>query len=321
MRTHGFQYYKTTTTSLQVWPPRPATWVEPARSPAKQISYWVRPHTSRKRLPVLYIHGIGVGLIPHVGFLKELDTALNGDNPDDGEVGILAIEVLQVSSRITNAILPRDEFAAQLLQVLDFHGYDRFVMASHSYGSVLSTHVLTSPQLAARVSATLLIDPVSILLHMPDVAYNFTVRPPRHANEWQLWYFASKDPGVAHTLGRHFFWSENILWRDRITELVDNGSRITASLASHDLIVDTESVGTYLTENQVPGPVIVQDGDREKMELQTPNASSGHWKERPWRGKGLEVIWWQGLDHAQVFDTEPRRAKLVDVLVEYCKGV
>lgn len=320
MRVHGFQYCKTTATSLQVWPPRPMTWMEPAKSPSRNLSYWIRPHTSQKRLPVLYIHGIGVGLIPHVGFLHELDTALNGDNPDDGEVGILAIEILQVSSRLTHAVLTREEFVAQLIQVLDFNGYHRFVMASHSYGSVLSTHILTHSPLASRVSATLLIDPVSILLHMPDVAYNFTVRPPRHANEWQLWYFASKDPGVAHTLGRHFFWSENVLWRDRILELMDSGARLTASLASDDLIVDTEAVGTYLTENRIPDPVLKQDGDRKQMELQTPGDTTGHWKQRPWRGKGLEVIWWDGFDHAQVFDKDSTRAKLVDVLVEYSKG-
>ncbi len=320
LRVHGFRYHKTISTSLRVWPPRPATWIEPARSPASNISYWVRPHTSQSRLPVLYIHGIGVGLIPNVGFLHELDTALNGENPDDGQVGILAIEILQISSRLTTPMLKREEFLRQLTTILDHNNYDRFVLASHSYGSVASTHIITHPPLAARVSASLFIDPVTILLHMPDVAYNFTVRPPRHTNEWQLWYFGSKDPNVATTLGRHFFWHENLLWRDHLMSLMQGGMRITASLAAKDLIVDTESVGTYLTEDQVPDPVLKQDGDRTKMELEMPEATLGHWKQRAWRGTGLDVLWWEGLDHAQVFDKESTRGRLVDVLVEYCKG-
>ena len=65
--------------------------------------------------------------------------------------------------------------------------------------------MLDDPLLAPRISATLFVDPVTLLLHMPDVAYNFTIRAPKATNEWVLWYFASKDPGVAHTLGRHFF--------------------------------------------------------------------------------------------------------------------
>ena len=260
-------------------------------------------------------------MLPQVRFLHEVDTALNSHNPNDGEVGILAIELLQISSRLTHPIPTREEFLQQLIKILDFHGYSRYILASHSYGSILATHILTHQALASRVSATLLIDPVTMLLHMPDVAYNFTVRKPKHANEWQLYYFASKDPGVSHTLGRHFFWSENCLWRDRIVELVQNGTRITASLASCDLIVDTETVGTYLSEHQVPDPILEQDNDgREQMDLQASKEAPIHWKHRPWRGVDLDVMWWEGLDHAQVFDQQDTRSKLVEVLVEYSKG-
>lgn len=281
----------------------------------------MRPHISKTRLPIVYIHGIGVGLIAQVSFLRELDKALNEGNPKDGEVGLLAVEILQVSSRLTKATPTREQFLTQLTSILDLHGYDRFVLCSHSYGSVPSTHILNDQALASRVSSVLLVDPVTLLLHMPDVAYNFTARKPKTAAEWELWYFASKDPGISHTLGRHFFWSENLLWRDRIMELVERGMRVTASLASKDLIVDTESVGTYLMEYQIPDPVVKADSDgRQYMELQTPNAPATHWKERPWRGQNLDVMWWEGLDHAQVFDRHETRAKLVDVLVEYSKG-
>lgn len=197
---YGLQYHSTPSTSFGIFPPRPlANLTSTASSPATQLSYWLRPHTSQTRLPILYLHGIGVGLHPHVEFLHEQDRALNASSPPDDQVGILCLEVLQISSRLTtHPILPRSEFLAQLRQILDHHpGFDRFVLLSHSYGSVLSTHILTDDAMASRVAAALLVDPVTILLHMPDVAYNFTVRRPRKANEWQLWYFASKDPGVS----------------------------------------------------------------------------------------------------------------------------
>jgi len=331
MLLYGHKYYWTTATSINIFPPRPlAIATATARSPAKTTSYWLRPHTSKTRLPVVYLHGIGVGLHPHVEFLHELDEALNAgsDKKADGRVGVLSVETMQISTRLTHPILTRDEFAKQLTTVLDTHGFKRFVMVSHSYGSVLSTHILTNDALASRVAGTLLVDPVTVLLHMPDVAYNFTIRQPRHANEWQLWYFASKDPGTSHTLGRHFFWSENILWRDRIMHLVkDKGMRMTASLASHDLIVDTAAVGQYLMEAEVPDPVLVTDetSQQPRMELESKHEGGSEgkmeeWKKREWKGKGLEVMWWQGLDHAQVFDEKASRKKLIDVLVEYSRG-
>ena len=105
------------------------------------------------------------------------------------------------------------------------------------------------------VSSTLFIDPVSFLLHTPDVAYNFTVRKPRRANEWQLWYFASKDPGVAHTLGRRFFWSENVMWKEDVEDLVREGKQVAVSLGGRDLIVNTAAVRRYLADRRADSDV------------------------------------------------------------------
>ncbi|KAI6851021.1 hypothetical protein KC332_g306 [Hortaea werneckii] len=331
---YGFQYHSTPPTSFAIFPPRPlAHLTSTGPSPSPHLSYWLRPHTSSTRLPILYLHGIGVGLHPHVEFLHEQDRALNASSPPHDQVGILCLEVPQISSRLTaHPILPRSEFLVQLRRILDQHrGFERFVLLSHSYGSVLSTHILTDDAMAGRVAAALLVDPVTVLLHMPDVAYNFTVRRPRKANEWQLWYFASKDPGVSHVLGRHFFWSQNVLWRDRLQHLVQqNRMRITASLARRDLIVDTEAVGAYLMQDHVvPDPVLRRrdgrDGVSERegvMGLEVEGQGERkkqEWKEREFVGKGLEVLWWDELDHAQVFDVKETREKLVRVLVEYCR--
>nr|POF07170.1 hypothetical protein CFP56_31794 [Quercus suber] len=319
----NFEYYYTPATSLHIFPPRPVELVTfSRRSPAKRLSYWLRPHTSKTRLPVLFLHGLGIGLYPNAGFIHELDLALNSTSAkDDGQVGIMVVEILPISSRLTHAIHTRQEFLEQLTQVLDAHDYRRFVLACHSYGSVLTSNILTNPKLVRRVAATLFIDPVTILLHMPDVAYNFTVRQPKKANEWQLWFFAAKDPGVAYTLGRHFFWSENLLWREQIVEMIDNGMRVTVSLGSRDLIVDTPAVGRYLMKHTIPDPVMKQDGrGATHMALDSKGGEKGEeWKNKAWQGRGLEVLWFEGLDHAQVFDTESTRRKLVDVLVEYSK--
>lgn len=102
--------------------------------------------------------------------------------------------------------------------------------------------------------------------------------------------------GVSHTLSRRFFWAENILWKEDI-----QGHRVTATLAERDLIVDTEAVGAYLA-----------GGDDWIQETETEN-----WKDKPWKGDGLEVLWFPGLDHAQVFDKKRSRQRLVDVIRKY----
>lgn len=114
------------------------------------------------------------------------------------------------------------------------------------------------------------------------------------ANEHQLYYFASMDMGVAHTLSRRFFWQENIIWKHEL-----EGRRVTVVLAGRDLIVNTEAVGRYLAGNGG----------------QTSKDSS--WKRRDWKGTGLDIIWHDELDHAQVFDAKPKYGQLVEVIQQY----
>ncbi|EME85214.1 uncharacterized protein MYCFIDRAFT_207514 [Pseudocercospora fijiensis CIRAD86] len=317
----GFEFYRRSVLgTLAVFPPRPAAFFTRHASCAPNYSYFHRKHTSKTRLPILYIHGIGIGILPSIRFLSDLDHALNDGRPEDDHVGIIAPEILQISSRLTTAIPTRKQFLSELTTILDHHfGPGRFVLAAHSYGTILATHMLNDTTLSRRISGCLLADPISMLLHMPDVAYNFTIRHPVRANEWMLWYFASKDPQIAHTIGRHFFWSENILWRDQIEHLVVNhGMRLTASLASEDLIVNAKAVKAYLTEKEIPNPVVVENGNGQ-MEMQLHDTPLRRYM--PWKGKGVDVLWFEGYDHAEVFDAGEDRTMLVNVLVEYAEWI
>lgn len=275
-----------------VFPPRPLTLFTTHTTPARTLSYWHRPHTSKSRLPVLFIHGIGIGLFTYAHFLAQLNR--KKDDAADGETGVVAIEVMPISFRITHAALDREEMKDEILKIVHSHGWTKFVLVAHSYGTVIATHLLHDKASSAMIDSVLLVDPVSILLHYPDVAYNFTCRQPVKANEHQLYYFASMDMGVAHALSRRFFWQENILWKHEL-----EGRRVTVVLAGKDLIVNTQAVGQYLAV----------DGDAESKD--------SSWKRRDWKGVGLDIIFHEDLDHAQVFDTKADYNQLVEVVRRY----
>lgn len=187
LRYHSFDFYSNSPVS--VFPLRPLSLFSRFRSPGKTITYWHRPHTSKERLPVLFIHGIGIGLYPYINFLAEIN-AQHGKEPSDGQVGIIALELMHISSRITSEAISKEDMCEEVRRILDTHGWERFVLASHSYvdpsiffilsfltisryGSVIATHLLHTPDIAQRIGPILFIDPVSFLLHLPDVAYNF----------------------------------------------------------------------------------------------------------------------------------------------------
>ncbi|KAF3346057.1 hypothetical protein VdG2_05782 [Verticillium dahliae VDG2] len=296
MRYHAFEFY--TNSSLfpffDVFPFRPITLVSPHRAPTKILTYWHRPHTSKTRRPILFIHGIGVGLYPYVNFLADLKASDEAD-PSGGQVGIIALEIMPISSRITGGALLKDDMSEEVRRILEAHGWERFVLVSHSYGSVVTTHLLHSPQVREKISSMMFIDPVSFLLHLPDVAYNFTHRKPTHANEYLLSYFGAKDIGVSHTLYRRFFWADNVLWKEDIQKY-----RVTVALSGRDAIVDTERVRAYLS------------GAKDWR----PEAKD--WEGGVWSGDLLDVLWFPELDHGQPLNEAKTRATLVSAVRNLC---
>ncbi|KAH7140100.1 hypothetical protein B0J13DRAFT_61299 [Dactylonectria estremocensis] len=296
---YGFEYHhKSRANAARVFPPRPQELVGGRQSPSSQLSYWHRPHSAEDKLPVVFFHGIGIGLWTYIGFLAKLAGTKRNER---GSIGIIAVEVLPVSFRLTSPVLSKMEFLEQITTIIDHHYWQEFSVVSHSYGSVLTTHMLHSPSLHHRILSVTLIDPVTIALHLPHVAYNFTRRQPKMANEWQLWYFASTDPAVALCLGRFFFWRENILWKDELLVSQSGGRKterkVAISLAGRDLIVDTAAVSDYLDANE------------------------GANRNEPSREESarMNVVMWPKLDHAQLFDDASAADSVLRMIRSNCE--
>lgn len=130
---HRFDYHRTPLSSFfSVFPFRPHNAFARKISPSSALTYWHRKHTSRTKLPILFIHGIGIGLYPYIDFLAEI----NGDSwPEtafDDTVGIIAVEIMPVSFRITSPALRKEEMCAEIDKILQAHGWAKFVLVSHS---------------------------------------------------------------------------------------------------------------------------------------------------------------------------------------------
>jgi hypothetical protein len=337
---HGFDFYCVALSRFfKVFPFRPLTLFTAKQSPVTHLSYWHRKHTSKTKLPILFIHGIGIGLYTHIDFLADLKSAAGiEDSGVNDQVGIIALEILPISFRITHPAMSKATMCAEIAAILEHHGWDKVVLVAHSFGTVIATHLLKTPSTAPRIGPVILIDPVCFLLQLPDVAYNFTRRKPKRANEHQLYYFASTDICVSHTLAKHFFWTENILWKEDL-----GGRNVTVCLGGRDLIVDTESVGRYLcagtapwTPSEAPSTHFsdIEDISERQVDRKALNAHENQvgsetdeeanidvdtWKEWPWKGKGFDVLWFEKQDHSQVFAKAATRRPIVRAAISYCK--
>ena len=52
-------------------------------------------------------------------------------------------------------------------------------------------------------------------------------------------------------------------------------------------------------------------GEEDNLEIDA-------WKEQPWKGKGIHVLWYENQDHAQVFDKQATRRPLLRAIKAYC---
>ncbi|KZV88806.1 hypothetical protein EXIGLDRAFT_741085 [Exidia glandulosa HHB12029] len=283
----GFRHYTPVHAAFSVFPVRPLVALLSTRS-SSPFPYWIRPHTSSTKKPVLFLHGIGIGLWPYTPFFKEFSSL-------EPNVGVICVEFLPISFRITAPMPDRTTTVAGVHTVLEEHfPIDQdFVVLSHSYGTVVAAHFLHADH--ARVAAMVMVDPIPLLLHLPSTAHNFVYRRPGmwRANEHQLWYFASRDPGVAHTLSRRFFWGDNILWKSDL-----QGVRSAVVLSERDQIIPASEVWTYLTGSKI-------DWADKSIGL------AAKWKSPD---DEMEVMFYRDVDHSQVFETAARRAGLLDAL-------
>ncbi len=306
----GYRFYRPPLSKiLNSLPLRPLALLSQHFTPSPSLPYWYLPHSSASHLPILFVHGIGVGLYPYLSFLKELQHLHSTHG-----VGFISLEILPISSRMSSPFPFAEETRKHVLTILQHHNWPRCMLVSHSYGSVVCAHLLHDPETAAMIGPLLFIDPVAFAFHDPHIAWNFLRRKPKTASEIQLQYFASMDPDVAHTLTRRFVWPENSLFREDVEERADTDkrSKCTVALSGNDIITNTELVGKYLTRDRSDDKMVkwYEEPGEERM--------SEEWKEDAWTGEQpLELLWFPSLNHAEVFYEKEDRALLLEVIERY----
>jgi len=285
----GFKYFGQPFKSFFTsFPFRPLSLYPFNKSAAPDLSYYCRPHTSKTHRPIVLMHGIGIGLIPYLPLLAML--------PRD--IGILMVEVLPVSSRITPQHPLMSDLMASVSAIIRQQGWNDFVYCGHSYGTLLTAPFLNTPYLAERMHSIVLLDPVAILLHLPNVAYAFTRRVPVKANEWQL-YLVQTDANIASTLGRRFCWRESVLFREHF-----EGRKTTVIVGSKDNLINPAAIASY-----------IYSGD-----VQHSWRSVEMWKRTmtEWTGENmLDLMWLDDHDHGQSFLTKTTLPYLVKVLTTH----
>ncbi|WVO13818.1 hypothetical protein L204_101441 [Cryptococcus depauperatus] len=137
-------------------------------------------------------------------------------------------------------------------------------MMSHSNGSVGHSWLLKD--CSSLIRRNTFVDPVVFCIWEGDVCHSFCYRKPATALELLLYYFIASEIGIANYIQRHFDWAENTLFIDEIPNAT-NSSKTAFFLGGHDIIIDAARVRKYLERNGV--------------------TTGLHWDEKAGHGDGL----------------------------------
>lgn len=210
-----------------------------------KCTFLVKPATSKRSTgdkrsqPILFLHGLGIGLGQYTEMLGYLSKHQDG-------VAILIQPHISTNIFSKYFLSPpsKDEQAEATISVLRKHNFSRVTTLSHSNGTmVLGWLFRTAPEMFTR---NILVDPVSFCMWEGSVCYSFIHRRWATGIEALLGYFVGRELGVAHTIARRFLWFDMILWADEFPST--DPDNLQFILGERDVLVDIPGSVKYLTD-------------------------------------------------------------------------
>mmetsp|Transcript_10668 Transcript_10668/g.15842 ORF Transcript_10668/g.15842 Transcript_10668/m.15842 type:complete len:522 (-) Transcript_10668:109-1674(-) len=202
-------------------------------------AYWHRPSANDScgsHSPLLFFHGISPG-----GYVMYLPMVLWG-LCNDGRAAFL-FENNPISCRPSFHADTEHHTVQVVVDAVNQHigSNENVTICGHSFGSCPMTWLIRSPEFISRIQQIVLLDPVTIVLHEPDVIDNFIYGKRASNNSIGsavIRLAASSELFTNHYLRRHFAWYNSELWLEDIPPQ----ARLTVCIAEKDDIINAKKV-------------------------------------------------------------------------------
>lgn len=220
--------------------------------------------------PIVYVHGIGLGLLP---YLPLVDALLATGR------SILLPEIPYVSGfrpfQSPNGVLSPAVVSSTMTAMLASHGFLKATWMGHSYGTSWLSYMCKFAR--KTVAALVFLDPICFCLHVPYLTKQFVYLRP---DPGTVSYMVRTDVIINWTIQRSFPWA----WVTLFTEQIEVPCYVF--LSEKDALVPTAKVVEYFKSKNIPISVIdecvdavAKKGMNESAESQTVGNLNGRFDE------------------------------------------
>ena len=249
---------------------------------AGKLKYWINTNSSsKKRLPILFFHGIG-GVFSYLKLLKGLNVF---------GCPIVIVEMPYVSLHVAPHVPTISEHVVAVEQILDDNGFDGAIIVGHSFGTTVMSWLVQS--VPSRIAGAVFLDPVVFMLHLRDISFNWMYGSCNNVGHEvsnlgveDIFGIVKTELFAANAVQRHFFWARNILWAH---ELQDKQVESLVLLSGSDKVVPSLEVERHIQEHNLN---LEESGQRSCVDSVIFEAA-GHGSlvfEEGFRSKALESI-------------------------------
>jgi pimeloyl-ACP methyl ester carboxylesterase len=181
-----------------------------------RVSYW---HLAGEGHPVVFFHGIGVGLAPYYQVMRKLMTL---GRP------LYVAEIPEATMSIGTSMPFNHGVPISVQEVLTtwdgiLLSEKKYSIVGHSYGTFLAAWFLEARR--TRILNCCMVDPVSIMLHHADVCDRFLYggMSPRAQKIGKsqkslfMQWLVREEAGIVLTLMRNFWWYKNTAWLEDLS--------------------------------------------------------------------------------------------------------
>jgi len=204
-------------------------------------------NTHDNNTPLVFCHGIGVGLIYYLTLIDEL--LKHGKALFLPEIPYVCGFRPWLSR---NSILTPSAVTSTLTAMLASHGFLKATFVGHSYGTSWLSYMCKYASHA--IAAVLFLDPICFCLHHPCLTKSFVYH---RADPGNITYMVKTDLMINWTIQRSFPWARIVLFIEDIPEDIPCG----VYLSEKDFLVPADIVEGYFRRNGVTIVDYREEGD------------------------------------------------------------